>query len=398
MPKRVLISGGTGFLGGYLLLYLLQSTDSIVYCLSRKKGNVAGEDRVRKKLRKMVEGPLAGDTRFGIDLMREWERIIFLEGDVRCQKLGLSEQDYAALQIDEIWHVAAAIDFSAHRQKQIFETNVQGTRNILKLVQDTGYPVLNYVSTAYVCGQRAGNIPEEAADENYALNNVYEESKRIAEREILHADRQLCFRIFRPSVIVGHSRTLEVDSSSGLYSYLSVLLRLKSSIERRMPEYFRYNTLKLLFDDEATLNMICVDHVVETMCQIAAQTGTENEIVHIVNPYPVTLSHYMRTHCPIVGIAIENVTNEQKLSPVDALMNAQSDLFAAYRKNNKYFEFEKMIRFSNLSPEVFRIDDAMLEILTRRVYEHFQKVQERKKNGASEDRVEPNNGDDSRTA
>ncbi|MBV9672217.1 MAG: SDR family oxidoreductase [Verrucomicrobia bacterium] len=378
MSKRVLISGGTGFLGSYLLLYLLKCTDSTVYCLCRKKGNVAGQDRVRKKIRKMVEGPLARDARFAVDLIRERKRIVFIEGDIRSQNLGLSDQDYASLKLDEIWHVAAAIDFSAHRRKQIVETNVQGTRNILALVRDTGYPVLNYVSTAYVCGQRAGNIPEEVADENYAFNNSYEESKRIAEREILHAGRGLRFRIFRPSVIVGHSHTLEFDSSSGLYSYLSVLLRLKNSIQRRMPEYFRYNTLKLLFDDEATLNMICVDHVVETMCQIAAGKMSENEIIHIVNPYPITLSHYMRRHCPIVGIEIENVTNAQNLSPVDTLMNAQSNIFAAYRQNNKQFEFAKMIRFSNLAPESFRIDDAMLEALTRRVYEHFQKVQERR--------------------
>jgi thioester reductase-like protein/pimeloyl-ACP methyl ester carboxylesterase len=375
--KKILLTGGTGFLGSYLLLYLLRNSDSVVYCLARKKNNVSGAERLGKKLDDMLAGPLSADPRFAIDFKREWKRVVVFEGDVKYQHLGLSSQDYAKLRTDEVWHVAADIDFATHRQKQIFETNVQGTRHVLEFIRDRDLPLLNYVSTAYVCGQRAGRILDEEVDEKYPANNVYEESKRIAEREILGAHRgdSLRFRIFRPSVIVGHSQTLEIDSSSGLYSYLAVLLRLKDNIESRMPEYFHHNPLRLLFDDEITLNLICVDQVVQTMCQIAARELTMNQILHIVNPYPITLSKYMRTLPPILGITVSNEVNEERLNPVDAMLNAQTNIYGSYLKNDKRFDFDKMIRFSGAPKERFRINDATQEELTRRVYTHYMNDQ-----------------------
>jgi thioester reductase-like protein len=381
MNKKVLLTGGTGFLGSYLLLYLLRNTDSTISCLARSKNNVSAEERLRERLRSMLEGPLGSEPEFAVDLEREWGRVIVMEGDVQKSSLGLSAEDYAELDCGEVWHVAADVDFSAHRREQIYQTNVGGTRHVLKLMRDKGCSVLNYVSTAYVCGQRAGSIPEEAADESYSTNNVYEESKRIAEGEIFAANAEgwLRFRIFRPSVIVGHSRTLEVDSSSGLYSYLAVLLRLKDSIECRMPEYFTHNPLRLRFDDDVTLNLICVDHVVRTMHRIAEQEATANQIIHVVNPYPVTLSKYARVLSRIIGIDVENEKLEEKLNAVDALMDAQADIYAAYLRHNKQFDFDKMLRLSAAPQEPFCIDDAAQGELTRRVHEHYMNARRKQK-------------------
>lgn len=395
MRKNLLLTGGTGFLGTYLLLYLLRNSDSVIYCLARKKGDTSAADRLRKKLEATLAGPLESDARFAVDLKREAKRVVVIEGDIKRPRFDLSPQDYADLRIDEIWHVAADIDFAAHREKQIFETNVQGTRHVLQFIQDQTQrrPLLNYVSTAYVCGQRAGTIPDEPVDENYPCNNVYEESKRVAEREILAANQRdsLRFRIFRPSVIVGHSQTLQMDSSSGLYAYLAVLLRLKDNIESRMPEYFQHHSLKLLFDDEITLNLICVDHVVQTMGQIVARQDSVNQILHITNPYSTNLSKYMRTASSIFGITLTNEVDEKKLNPVDALLNAQTNVYGAYLKHDKRFAFDKMLRFSVTPREQFLIDDAMQKELTQKVYTHYMNDQRtrRKRLRSVAERLEP---------
>jgi thioester reductase-like protein/pimeloyl-ACP methyl ester carboxylesterase len=377
VPQRILLTGSTGFLGSYLLLYLLRNSSSDIYCLVRNKSNGPPGERLWKKLSGILAGSLANDPRFAINLEQEWQRVTVLEGDIGSQHFGLSVQDYANLHVDEVWHAAADIDFSAYRQERIFQTNVEGTRHVLDFIRSFGHPLLNYISTAYVCGQRPGNIPEEETDETFAPNNVYEESKRIAEREILAAHQKdaLPFRIFRPSVIVGHSQTLEIDSSSGLYSYLAVLMRLKDTIESRMPEYFHHNPLRLRFDDEITLNLICVDDVVESMCRIASQPSTRNQIVHVVNPYPITLSKYMRTLPPVIGITVTNEVNEDKLNPVDVQLNAQTDIYGAYLKHNKCFAYDKLLRFSDLQKERFRIAWSTQEELTQRVYAHFQNDQ-----------------------
>jgi thioester reductase-like protein len=383
--KKIFLTGATGFVGGHLLLFLLRQTNAEIYCLVRPKKNIGAEERLRARLSTIMRESVTGDRRFLVDLDREWSRITVLEGDLRTDRFGISDSRYRELSASEIWHVGANIDFADHRKERVFETNVQGVRRILEFAHSCEHACLNYVSTAYVCGQRDGIIPEDRWDEQYPSNNVYEESKRIAEREVFAAhDRfNLRFRIFRPSVVVGHSRTLAVDMSSGLHTYLLAMFKMKESVESRMPDYFSGNPLRLLMEDDATLNLICVDHVVDLMYRFSSREDTIGNIIHLANPYSTNVPELTRMLPAILGIPVETQADPQQLNTIDSMLNAQMAMFRAYLLKDKQFDFTKL-SLTGLSPESFRLSEHSKQELLRRSYEYHLKLRTHSKRASKD--------------
>ncbi len=371
MERGILMTGATGFLGGHLLLYLLKHTEATIYCLARRKPAFPTADRLRRRLTDILVGSVAGDPQFQVSLDREWARIRILEGDLRHSRMGLTGDQYDDLSVDEIWHVGAEIDFSEQRREAIFETNFNGVRHVLEFARSHGNPFLNYVSTAYVCGERFGCIPDEPADERYAANNAYEESKRAAERAALqaHAEGHTSVRIFRPSIIVGHSRTHDIDKASGMHTYLLALYRTKEAVEVRLPEHFENVPVTFLVGDDATLNLISVDHVVETMFRIACRGETAGEIVHIANPYPTDLPQLLHMLADIFGAKVNTTSEARRLNPIDQLIGENTKPFRPYFLNNKQFDCSKMLRLSGIPAENFRIAEAVKKELLRRSFE-----------------------------
>jgi nucleoside-diphosphate-sugar epimerase len=140
----------------------------------------------------------------------------------------------------------------------------------MKFIIDNGICEFNYISTAYVAGQRTGIISENADINLSPSNNVYEESKRIMGKEIINAHKGLFnYRILRPSIIVGHSKTFEPDpSNGGLYGFLSLSFALKKNLEKKNQEYFKTNKVQILADSHPKLSLITVDQVVDHLFQI----------------------------------------------------------------------------------------------------------------------------------
>ena len=371
MNRGILLTGATGFLGGHLLLYLLKHTEATIYCLARRKPAFPTAERLRRRLTDILAGSVAGDLRFQVNLDREWTRIRLLEGDLRQRRMGLTGDRYDALSVDEIWHVGAEIDFSEQRREAIFETNLNGIRHVLEFARSHGHPFLNYVSTAYVCGERFGCIPDEAADERYAANNAYEESKRAAERAVLqaHAEGHTAVRIFRPSIIVGHSRTHDIDKASGMHTYLLALYRTKEAVDIRLPEHFENVPVTFLVGDDATLNLISVDHVVETMYRIAHRGETAGEIVHITNPYPTDLPQLLHMLADVFDAKVNTTSEVCRLNPIDKLVGENTKPFRPYFLNNKQFDCSKMLRLSSIPAETFRIAEPVKKELLRRSFE-----------------------------
>jgi thioester reductase-like protein len=371
MDRSILLTGATGFLGGHLLLYLLKHTDAAIYCLARRKPAFSTADRLRRRLTEILAASVAGDPRFQVNLDSEWSRVHVLEGDLRQNRLGLTVEQDDSICVDEIWHVGAEIDFSEQRRHAIFETNLKGILHILEFARTHGNPTLNYVSTAYVCGTRFGSIPDEPIDGQFPTNNAYEESKRAAERAVLSAytEGDLPIRIFRPSIIVGHSRTHDVDKASGMHAYLLGLFQTKEAIDLRIPDHFERVPMTFLVGDDATLNLISVDHVVEAMYRIACRRETIGEIVHITNPYPTDLPKLLQVLEDVLVPKVETSSDIGRLNPIDLLVGEKTKPFRPYFLNNKLFDCSKMLRFLNLPAEVFRITESAKRQLVQRSFD-----------------------------
>src|SRR5260370_878437 len=76
-----------------------------------------------------------------------------------------------------------------------------------------------------LCGRRSGLIAEADLDTDPSFDNPYEESKFQAE-QLLRRTPGIRATIYRPSVIVGDSRTGYTSTFTGLYRFLELGVRL----------------------------------------------------------------------------------------------------------------------------------------------------------------------------
>lgn len=136
-PRAVLLTGGTGFLGAFLLDELLGQTDAKIYCLVRAEDPNHALVRLRENLS-------------NYDLWKdEYEaRIVTVPGDLGQPDMGLSDEARADLahSIDAIYHCAARVSWLLP-YSHLRDVNVGGLIQILRLAcLDKTLPV-HYVSS-----------------------------------------------------------------------------------------------------------------------------------------------------------------------------------------------------------------------------------------------------------
>jgi thioester reductase-like protein len=193
--------------------------------------------------------------------------------------LGLSGAEYkrAAAEVTQLWHLAALYDLGAD-QDLIRAVNLEGTRNVLELARAARcLERLHHFSTAYVSGDREGVILEDELDVGQRFHNAYERSKFEAERLVRRAMTELPATVYRPSIVVGDSRTGEIDRFDGPY-YLAILL-VASPVAVPLP---------LPGTGIAPLNVVPVDFVVDAALSIGANPFGLGATVHLVDPAPLS--------------------------------------------------------------------------------------------------------------
>jgi thioester reductase-like protein len=201
-----------------------------------------------------------------------------LVGDVCDMDLGLSSAEYRALSRELTWiHHLAGIYFMGIDDDTARRVNVVGTRTVLDLARDAAQleRVVHW-STAMVSGDRKGTYYEDDLEAGQKFHNAYERTKYEAERLVRAAMRQLPITVVRPAIIVGDSRTGEIDKLDGPY-YLMVLIATNASGVR----------LPLLGRSDAPLHLVPIDYVVEAAWQVARGEGAAGKTFHLVDPAPM---------------------------------------------------------------------------------------------------------------
>ncbi|MFD8125782.1 thioester reductase domain-containing protein [Streptomyces mirabilis] len=214
-PRRILLTGVTGFLGSHMLLDLLRHSDAHVYCLVRAADEEAALGRLGEAL-KRYELPWSSEVR---------RRVTVLPGDIRRPHLGLSDELWTTLthELDSVVGVAAAVDFLRGYQS-LRQSNVVGSLTLAELAA-TGRPKpLHHISSIAVFNE----VGITAMGEDDPLAHVdrlvagYDQTKWAAEVALRRArDHGLIVTALRPGGIGGHTRTGAYnpqDLSSGLLS------------------------------------------------------------------------------------------------------------------------------------------------------------------------------------
>ncbi len=231
------------------------------------------------KLYVLARDKFAQDAQHFLDAAGARDRAEVLVGDVCDMDLGLSSAEYRALSHELTWiHHLAGIYFMGVDDETARRVNIGGTRTVLDLARDAAQieRVVHW-STALVSGDRRGTFYEEDLEAGQRFHNGYERTKYDAERLVRGATQRLPITIIRPSIIVGDSRTGEIDKLDGPY-YLMVLIATNAS-GRRLPMLGRGDT---------PLHLVPIDYVIDAAWQAARSIGAAGKTFHIVDPNPLT--------------------------------------------------------------------------------------------------------------
>jgi nucleoside-diphosphate-sugar epimerase len=268
-PMNVLLTGGTGFLGEYLLAELLERGHS-VWALYRSEARKLDTIRFLSSMGLPHSADSLRWFKGGIlEIDRHW--------DEWCAKHpGLDE-------VDTLLHSAASTRLHMDERGEPLRTNLGGAEVMLKLKERRPAMNVHLVSTAYVCGLIQGETMYEENHPRGDFVNVYEESKWEAEQLWMGKATLL-----RPGIIVGHSETGRCTSFGGWYILIQAA-HLLDRLMREMPEEHRMNlNINVPANPEATTNIIPVDYVAKAAVRVIENPENHNKVYHLTHPSPPT--------------------------------------------------------------------------------------------------------------
>lgn len=266
-PRTYFLTGFPGFIGKRLLEHIAAlAPQGRIYVLVQNKFLKEAQRYVDQ-----VKSRLGAEERPTIEV---------LAGDIVDMHLGLSGEEYQRLcdTVTDIFHLAA-ISYLGMPREVAWKVNVDGTRNVIELARECQHLYrLNHFSTCYVSGDRVGVIAEDELDVGQGYRTAYEETKAQAEK-LMHRASQggLPVTIYRPSTVVGDSKTGEIDRFDGPY-YLGILL-VTSPLVLPLP---------LPGNGVAPLNVVPADFVVSAVWAISRDPRAVGRTFHLVDPNPMS--------------------------------------------------------------------------------------------------------------
>ena len=175
--NKVLVTGGTGFIGAYIIKELVEKGYAV------------------RAIRRSIKLPFFISP--GILNKVEW-----VAGDV-LDVISLSE---AMQDVDAVIHSAAVVSFDKRERRQMYNTNVDGTANVVNLALENGIKKLVHISSISALGRTTTGekVNEEKKWLNSKLNSHYGISKNKAEMEVWRGMGEgLDAVIINPSTVLG---------------------------------------------------------------------------------------------------------------------------------------------------------------------------------------------------
>ncbi|AFC55844.1 short chain dehydrogenase [Mycobacterium paraintracellulare] len=205
-------------------------------------------------------------------------------------ELDLSDEVLAELgEIDHVVHCAAIYDITAGEPEQR-AANVEGTRAVIGLARRLG-ATMHHVSSIAVAGDFRGEYTEDDFDVGQQLPTPYHQTKFEAEL-LVRSTPGLRHRIYRPAVVVGDSRTGEMDKVDGPYYFFGVLAKLAV-----LP-----SLTPILLPDTGRTNIVPVDYVVDALVALLHADGRDGQTFHLTAEKTIGLRGIYRGVAKAAGL------------------------------------------------------------------------------------------------
>lgn len=176
----IFVTGGTGFVGSYLLRYLLRY----------------GYRRIRAVRRAESDLSLVAEIK---------DRIQWVEGDI-LDPVFLEE---AMAGIRQVYHCAAIVSFDPRDRQRMMTVNVEGTATVVNTALYLGIEKLVHVSSIAALGRtkQTIQIDEKAQWVRSKYNSNYAVSKYLSEQEVWRGMAEgLNVAVVNPGIILGSGR------------------------------------------------------------------------------------------------------------------------------------------------------------------------------------------------
>lgn len=229
----------------------------------------------------VVQKKFAAEAEAALDALplEQRSRVKLVEGDAAAMDLGLSGRELAEIagQVDRIHHMAQVSYLGADRELAE-QVNLGGAREILEVAAAcASLRCLVLYSTAHVSGDRTGLVLEDELVKGQQFRNVVEETLARGEKLARAAMPRLPVCVVRPTIVVGDSKTGEVDRLDG--PYFLILLIVTSPPDFPLPLPGRADT---------ALHLVPVDYVVRAACAIGRDPRAPGRTFHVGDPAPLT--------------------------------------------------------------------------------------------------------------
>jgi thioester reductase-like protein len=251
MNKTIFLTGATGLVGRNLIPRILnQDKSTRLVLLIRGDSNIEVQHRLQQ---------LLGELSPHFDASELGERVRAVRGDITLDKLGMLASVYADLvpRVTHIIHTAATVKFQSpleHARK----VNFDGTKNVIDFARRAHLAgrlrQVAHISTAYVSGNRSSTILESHLDRGQGFANSYERTKFEAELLVRRSMAELPITVFRPSIIVGDSKTGKTTAFNAMYVPIRLIHHGLVSI---LPGSWK-----------APVDVVPVDFVCDAICHI----------------------------------------------------------------------------------------------------------------------------------
>lgn len=279
-----LVTGATGLIGRHFTpLLLAHPSTERVYLLVRE----ASRERLA-------------------ELVSHWphaDRVTLVVGDLSADRLGIDDEVRTELRenVDHVVHLAALYDLTADDEASI-KANVDGTRNVIELAADLHAACLHHISSVAVSGDHEGEFTEEMFDVGQRLPTPYHRTKFEAER-LVREQREVPWRVYRPAIVVGDSRTGEMDKLDGPYYLFPAIDKLKG-----VPN------VPLVGPNLGDTNIVPVDYVARALAGLVVTPGLDGRAFHLVNPQPQSVASVYNAFAAVAGAPTITFELDRRLS------------------------------------------------------------------------------------